>query len=60
MSRCRMSSTKYRVSTTGKGNPGNYKHGMRGCTWTKIMKDEIRIGRRCTKCNKEILNPRGI
>ena len=56
MTRCPKSPKKKRVSPTGKGNPGDYKHGMRGHTWTKIILNDITIGRQC-ECGKTVYKP---
>ena len=60
MTRCPSSPSKQRHSNTGKGNPSNYKHGMRGHSWQKIIVGDEHIGRQCTKCKKKILNPKAV
>ena len=60
MTRCPSCPIKKRHSRTGKGNPSDYRHGMRGHSWKKIGTGENHIGRECTKCGKTITNPRGM
>lgn len=57
MTRCPSSRPKRR-NQKGKGKSTGYKLGMRGHAWQKIVTNGIHIGRKCTKCNKIIHNPR--
>ena len=50
--RCLNSPKKKRVSVTHKGNPGDYKRGMRGHSYKKTF-----YGRFCTRCNKKWFKP---
>ena len=52
MTRCANSSPKHRHSNTGKGNPSNYKHGMKGHSWEKTE-----YGRKCRNCGKKHFKP---
>lgn len=59
MSRCFGSIRKHRCSTVRNKQPNDYKHGMRGHAWKKLFQDGEHIGRKCTKCSKQVLNFRG-
>ena len=57
MTRCPSSPPKKRHSCTGKGSPGNYKHGMRGHSWKKLFNStDVHVGRKCTRCPKIVPN----
>jgi len=63
MTRCPMSPTKHRIAKPhGSHSHGSgledYKFGMRGCAWKKLIRNDIHIGRCCERCGKKIFNPR--
>ena len=57
MTRCPSSRPKRRTQS-GKGKSSGFKRGTRGHSWQKIITNNIHVGRKCTKCQKIIHNPR--
>ena len=57
MTKCPMSRPNKRTQR-GKGKSIGYERGKRGHAWKKILTNDIHVGRKCTKCNKTIYNPR--
>ena len=61
--KCPRGAVKHRVakphgSHSSGSSISNYKHSMKGCTWKKLIRDNIHIGRYCENCGKKIFNPR--
>ena len=45
----------------GRGRSAGYARSMKGHSWQKLFnQDKEHIGRKCTGCNKIVLNARGI
>lgn len=59
MTRCNLSRPKHRVSVSNNKQPKDYRHGMKGHTWVRLLNENgEHIGRKC-KCGKTVLNDRG-
>jgi hypothetical protein len=57
--RCKASPPK-RKTPKGHGKASKYAHGFKGHSWIKLIYEKMHIGRKCKRCNKIILNARGI